>query len=839
MGNNLFPEKDYRGLGDGPIDWTIKNQKFGTALESAVSTGFSSSPILGTAEFINRVPPLAIDKWVPPIGQDTIKPLFTVRDPYEVAAEGDQLFQTKEELQAYPGYNSKIPFESGMTKSRYDALVELRTEQLRRDAAITGRPFTNIFGQVIGGGPDPSNYIPVFGQLGNAWKLGKAARLGWNIVKSGSEGAVGSTLATAAISDRERAVGNDMSLRTYTETAALGFLIGATFGTVGHGIAGALNSKTKSQAIASQIIVQSPITPQSAPDAVAVLADAYDSFMVNNGLATPFFAGGKGGPIQFGFHSQEAFTRGIEAAQKSVELNWANVIYHRKLEQEPLPGLSMEKKIQHLNSIKDVDPKGYTQLTKELKDYQTIEVDRRVVSHIIDDPTIKQRLKDSKVRDATGKLKTLFVGTPYGTNTRLDMSKAGKNVGSKSAKMTLWATDNPHNASGYSLDRYLNRFEGEIPREQPNVRPILLDMKNPLIVDYAGKGYDTFRHVDTINEAKEKGHDGVIFENIADTPHILYNEPKPIYAYHGTNETFDQFDKNKLGSNTQMDDAKEGFYFTTNPERAEDYARIFSDEGANIRPVALDLKNPMIVNKPGGVDLIDRAAFIKDAKEKGHDGVIFKNTSDAGPKVEQGDSIIVFNEKNIRSQFDPIKDTSLSISARLNRAQTPSTHYAIFDPKQIIDMTNVSADFGKVLAQQQAYLDAKARKLDQASINAIRNAGGDENLIVPKGYNYDSQAASNLIINDVVTNKFIDVLPLIKAAEKNDEVKYQEVSNKAADLDLETKTTGFEDEMELALARVPIRPEEEAFALKVDQDIAVADKLEDFINAAIKCMGVV
>lgn len=741
VGNNLYPEKDYIGLGDGPLDPGDLDQGYGTAFGAAIGQGIASSPVIGTGITINAVPPLAREKWVPPIGQDTVRPLYTVENPDDVTTRGDKLFQTEDELKGYIGYNSKIPFEPGMTQARYDALVEARTNQLRREAATTGHPFINILGQVIGGAPDPSSYIPVFGQLGNAWKLGKGARLGWNIVKSGSEGAVGSTLATAAISDRERAMGNDMSLKAYLETASMGFMIGAVFGTLGHGIVRALNSRTPNQAAASQTIVSSPITPETAPESIAVLADAYDSFMTNNGLATPYFTGGKGGPIQFGSHSQEAFTKGIQIAQKSIDLNWLNVIYRRKSEMEPMPSLGTRvEKYEYLNDIqKRIDdlqkenpdaktgfkPAGqetvyrdYNQLKQELDDYYTVEIDYNVVSRIIDDPAIKQRMIGSQIKDATGKPITLFIGTPYGTNTRLDMSKAGMNVGGKSAKMTLWATDNPNDASGYSLSQYFekedfnanNAGDGEeflIIDEAPNVRPILLDMKNPMIIDYAGKGYDEFRHVDTINEARIKGHDGVVFKNIIDTPHLLYD--------------------------------------------------------------------------------------VKDVDMK----VLF------------------------------------------NKAQTPSTHYAIFDPKQIIDLQDVSADFGKVIDAQQAYIDAHAAKanslVETSNMKSPAITGYD--FGIQKGYDYDSQVAASTVINDVAVNKFIDVLPLIKAAEKNDEVKYQELSNEAADLDLEAKTTGFEDEMELALARVPITPQEEAFALKVDEDIAVADKLEVFIHAAIKCMG--
>ncbi len=725
LGNSLFPEKDYIGLGDGPLDLGNLDQGYGAAFGAATGQGMVSSPVIGTGIAIGTLPPLAKEKWVPPIGQDTIRPLYTVEDPEKVAARGDKLFQTEDELKGYTGYNSKIPFEPGMTQSRYDALVEMRTDQLRREAATTGHPFINLFGQLIGGAPDPSNYVPVFGQLGNAWKLGKGARLGWNIVKSGGEGAVGSVLATAATADRERAMGNDVSLKTYLETASMGFMIGAVFGTLGHGIVRALNANSVKQAAASQTIVSSPITPQSAPDAVAVLADAYDSFMVNHGLATPYFAGGKGGPIEFGSHSQEAFTRGIQTAQQSVDLNWANVIYRRKNEMEPLPNLpTLEQKNYYLEQIKQEDPKGHTQLKQELEDYYTVEVDQTVVSRIIDDPVIKARFKGpdgSKIKDSTGKPITLFVGTQYGTNTRLGFDKdiIGKNTGGISSRMALWATDNPNDASGYAMNNYLNQLsytnELDIDRnktpiiEAPNVRPILLDMKNPMTVDYTGKAYEEFRHVDIIKEAKAKGHDGVIFKNIVDTPTL-----------------------------------------------------------GNLTDVVI----------PG-----------------------------------------------MEKQF--------------NKAMTPSTHYAIFDPKQIIDLQDVSADFGKVIDAQQAYIDARAAKanslVETSNMKSPAISGYD--FGIQKGYDYDSQVAANTVINDVATNKFIDVLPLIRAAEKNDEVKYQELSNKAADLDLEAKTTGFEDEMELALARVPITPQEEAFALKVDEDIAVADQLETFIHAAIKCMG--
>lgn len=95
-----------------------------------------------------------------------------------------------------------------------------------------------------------------------------------------------------------------------------------------------------------------------------------------------------------------------------------------------------------------------------------------------------------------------------------------------------------------------------------------------------------------------------------------------------------------------------------------------SEAGQNIMPTKLRFKNPMVHDFKGepyrDVSYND---LIKQAKEKGHDAVIFKNTSDPGFQGNHDahaphDVAVVFEPNQIRSQFakfDPKKKKSGNI----------------------------------------------------------------------------------------------------------------------------------------------------------------------------------
>ncbi|MCA1831234.1 MAG: hypothetical protein LC750_00540 [Actinobacteria bacterium] len=174
-------------------------------------------------------------------------------------------------------------------------------------------------------------------------------------------------------------------------------------------------------------------------------------------------------------------------------------------------------------------------------------------------------------------------------------------------------------------------------------------------------------------------------------------------AFHGASDDFQQFDPTRLGVNTGAPSAQEGFFFGKSASTAEAYANqqrplkadlppeararveqletqlaqekagvstrskiraiedqieaIYNDdahivhgEGGNIRPVLLDMQNPLVHDFRGSKYRdTSYKDIIQKAKSAGHDSVILKNTFDGGP---MDDIYVVFRPEQIRSQFE-------------------------------------------------------------------------------------------------------------------------------------------------------------------------------------------
>lgn len=150
---------------------------------------------------------------------------------------------------------------------------------------------------------------------------------------------------------------------------------------------------------------------------------------------------------------------------------------------------------------------------------------------------------------------------------------------------------------------------------------------------------------------------------------------KPLVVYHGTNADFDTFDKNKIGSVFNSD--KAGFFFTSSPRIANDYAewaasggRFNRADGANIMPAYVSLKNPMTLEdykaatniefkKPNSADPDDLTRFfdaerdimLRVAKTLNKDGILLESN---GNKL-----VAAFRPEQIKSaignngDFDP------------------------------------------------------------------------------------------------------------------------------------------------------------------------------------------
>ena len=139
---------------------------------------------------------------------------------------------------------------------------------------------------------------------------------------------------------------------------------------------------------------------------------------------------------------------------------------------------------------------------------------------------------------------------------------------------------------------------------------------------------------------------------------VVDENGEPLRVYHGTNQVFDEFLKEKRGGATDAPSARLGFFFASNQAVARSYAedgeggverilnklsgglfgraaraidRRFFGRSPQVMPLFLSIKNPLEVDHKGLEyreesyrETIDRA--IAD----GHDGVVFRNTFDEG-----------------------------------------------------------------------------------------------------------------------------------------------------------------------------------------------------------------
>lgn len=125
-------------------------------------------------------------------------------------------------------------------------------------------------------------------------------------------------------------------------------------------------------------------------------------------------------------------------------------------------------------------------------------------------------------------------------------------------------------------------------------------------------------------------------------------EGKPVVVYHLTKaENLTEFDKSQLGTNTNVTSAKEGFFFAGDPNTVNVYAATGLAGSPNVIPVYLSLQNPLEFDMGGSLyRKRSYASLLREAKQKGHDGAIIRNTFDGGSK---DDIYVAFEPNQIKS----------------------------------------------------------------------------------------------------------------------------------------------------------------------------------------------
>lgn len=128
-----------------------------------------------------------------------------------------------------------------------------------------------------------------------------------------------------------------------------------------------------------------------------------------------------------------------------------------------------------------------------------------------------------------------------------------------------------------------------------------------------------------------------------------------IKLYHGSNSKFDVFDKDKAGSNTGYQDADKGFYLTSNPMLAENYAIGAVGRNGGLKTVMefyVSVSNPKIYSRATDFyrDLdthkANGSSLVELLKEQGIDSIIVRDDME---------EVIIFNSEKIK----PVKDFKL------------------------------------------------------------------------------------------------------------------------------------------------------------------------------------
>jgi hypothetical protein len=169
--------------------------------------------------------------------------------------------------------------------------------------------------------------------------------------------------------------------------------------------------------------------------------------------------------------------------------------------------------------------------------------------------------------------------------------------------------------------------------------------------------------------------------------------------YHGTVGDFDAFDPAAFGSTSNADSAGAGVWLATDPRTANHYAdiggnmyrtrtpRAERDKGPSVLPVYARVQNPMRHVDEGRRRTRRYSDVIAEAKEKGHDAVIFENTFDPVPNTT---NMVVFDPRNIRSRF------------------------AAFDPEEVNSSDLLASLLGGVMLGGGGLLSARQRERQRA-----------------------------------------------------------------------------------------------------------------------------
>lgn len=169
------------------------------------------------------------------------------------------------------------------------------------------------------------------------------------------------------------------------------------------------------------------------------------------------------------------------------------------------------------------------------------ELEQRSANSQTESPEFKRWFGNSKVVDENGGPLRVYHGTGADIGA-FDIKMRGTNTREMDARQGFFFTDKPEISSEYADEA---AYKGGA-----NVIPAFVSMKNPLIIDHGGAGYDPEAFTKFIHDAEKGGNDGVIIRNTRDgmregdepgSTYIAF-KPEQIKSATGNNGEFNHAD---------------------------------------------------------------------------------------------------------------------------------------------------------------------------------------------------------------------------------------------------------------------------------------------------------
>ncbi|HNF58742.1 MAG TPA: hypothetical protein PLN89_04140, partial [Elusimicrobiota bacterium] len=184
-------------------------------------------------------------------------------------------------------------------------------------------------------------------------------------------------------------------------------------------------------------------------------------------------------------------------------------------------------------------------------------------------PAFKKWFGDSKVVDANGKPLVVYHGTARAFEKFRKSKRNYGNAFNRDGKIGFFFSGNTEAAEFFAfnnIETAKSSSKKEMTIQGSNIKPVYLSIQNPLVYDFEGRTKSPEVVIDLAAEAKEKGNDGVVLENVKDTPSIgkdtvyIAFSPTQIKSATGNSGAFDPNNPSILYQAERIGDIPESVY---------------------------------------------------------------------------------------------------------------------------------------------------------------------------------------------------------------------------------------------------------------------------------------